>query len=396
MNSAKNTVVAILLLGVSYGVYQVINAPDTGDPLAGLMKMVEPSGNPAASADASAEKTGSSGDWNTSFTAPEPPALPSMPSQPPVLNKLEPAPANQSTASPKQPNAQPPGIGGFASPDRAPANSPATSSFSSPESGLGNLAPIKPKTEISIPRFGPIESGPQSTATFGPAPGGSLAGVPAALAPLNEVWPAAEQMVNAGNFRDALEKLTPYLERTGSSSPDHERLTHWLDALALKVVYSTEHRLDSTPYIVRAGETLDSLSASWGVPAEFIYKVNAQRIPNPSELTPGIELKKIAGPCRASVSKTDRELTLYVSGLYAGRFPLAGDTSSLQSGAFHITRKQKSGSQCGDYCLETNQPGLALHAAGPGAPSTGTLSFQTADAEDLFVILPEGSEVLIR
>ncbi len=46
--------------------------------------------------------------------------------------------------------------------------------------------------------------------------------------------------------------------------------------------------------------------------------------------------------------------------------------------------------------MELDQPGLALHASGLNSSSSGTLAFQTADAEDLFGILSEGSEVTIR
>lgn len=410
MNSAKNTVVAILLLGVSYGVYQVINAPDTGDPLVGLMKLVEPSADASPMAATETPKSGVADDWNASFTAPTPPELPPLPEQPAARPAAQPPAQNVASSSmANSPPAGPPaGIAGFHSPGPAPTNqspanpapsNPPSSSVAMPGDGIANLAPIKPRDNGPPTRFGAPGSEaqpPASSATINPPASNSYAGTALVPSPLGEAWPAVEQMAGAGNFRGALEKLSPYYERTSAGSPDREQLTSWLDALAAKVIYSTEHRFDAAPYIVQPGDSLDSLAVSWQIPAQLIYNVNRQRIPNPSQLTPGIELKKIAGPFRASVSRSDGELTLYVNELYAGRFRLAGDVSSLAGGTCRITRKQSSGSPCGQFCLETSQPGLALHAAGTGSPPSGTISFQTADAEDLFGILSEGSEITVR
>jgi LysM repeat protein len=400
VHSAKNTVVAILLLGVSYGVYQVINAPAGGDPLAGLMRM---NGDPAAS-EPPAAATGDD-DWNTA-------ALPPPPSSfPPLSAGLTLDESSAAGAGDPPPSAAIPALTPPAQPAAAPLPPLSTASISFPPSGNSTNTPVPaPFVAPTDERLGQLPSAPAPTTQFqppaapptrafvtAPVPGNATTSTAApSTTTLDAAWPEAEKQVAAGNYRGALELLSPWHERTAATDPGRDKLNQWLDALAGKVVYSIEHHLDPVPHIVKQGETLDSIAEAWSVPAQLVYNINQQKIPNPIELTPGTELKKVRGPFNAVVHAGQRELTLYVNSLYAGRFPLAAAPTGLSSGSWQIADKKEAGHTCGPYCLQLNQPGLALHAADAASGAAGGLAFQTADAKDLFNILTVGSTVSIR
>lgn len=392
MHSAKNTVVAILLLGVSYGVYQVINAPMGGDPLAGLMRM---SGDGQAAAQP-ASPVDDEADWNTA-------ALPPPPSSFPPLS------AGQTLDEPG-----PDGLSPTPKPQPAPSLHPTIPLLDEPPAGLSEAKfAIPPESSPGVPgltppppfktpgddRPGQASAEPDRANFAVPPAGGSSMMTPAApvASTIDATWPEAEKQVAAGNFRGALELLTPWHEKTAATDPARARLNQWLDALAGKVVYSVEHHLDPLPYIVKPGDTLDSIAQSWSVPQQLVYNVNQQKIPNPMALVPGTELKQVRGPFNAVVHAGQRELTLYVNGLYAGRFAMSGDApATLTSGSWQIADKKEAGHSCGPYCLQLGQSGLALHAADATSSAAGGIAFQTADAKDLFNILTVGSTVSVR
>ncbi len=407
MHSAKNTVVAILLLGVSYGVYQVINAPAGGDPLAGLMRM---SGD--SDANEGPATTSDDDDWNTAALPPPPstfppltagrtldepsapgsapaPAISAIPALNPVRQPLDVPPVAPSSASitlpPPASSTVPTGLTG------QPGNS-GTSAFNAPLDDRLTQVPAKP--EFAASQLQPVPASSAGAFVTAPVAGGSSSA--SSPASIDAIWPVVEQKVTAGDFRGALETLTPLHGQVSSSDPSRVRLNEWLDALAGKVIYSVEHHLDPVPYIVKSGDTLDSIAQAWSVPAQLVYNVNQQKIPNPIELTPGTELKQVRGPFHAVVHAGQQELTLYVNSLYAGRFPLATASAGLASGNWQIADKKEAGHTCGPYCLQLNQPGLALHAADAASSTSSGIAFHSADAKDLFNILTVGSTVSIR
>ena len=72
--------------------------------------------------------------------------------------------------------------------------------------------------------------------------------------------------------------------------------------------------------MVRRNESLDEIAERYNVPLELLQKING--IDNPEVLVPGTELKVVTGPFRANMDLPGQELTLFLNGLYAGRFPI--------------------------------------------------------------------------
>ncbi len=432
MHSSKNTIVAILLLGVSYGVYQVMTAPAPSLSVGEELSISE------------GDVAGSSGGQLSSGQAE--PARPKSPldfpiSKPSLTQELgsssqrESADVNRSAAA----DILPPSLS-FDSPSTTSSlpskqtnqpkqdyvTTPATSGsndfggFSSkpgefnPASGGGSLgeaqtpgndfstssnfpstsmAPITPKTN---PPSGSTEfagSGNDATGAF-PNLRQSMESMadPTPTKPLAEMWPVVESQVNAGQLREALRSLTPYCQERNLSEEEKTQLFTWLDALATKVVYSHEHHLQPVAYVVKPTDSLDTIAAQWNVPVQLIYNINKSKISNPIELAAGTELKQVSGPFQAVVECTQRELTLYVDGLYAGRFPITQCDPGLPAGDFEVTTKSARDQQHGDFTVMLNS-GMPLHAEAEGAQG---IAFQRKDAQDLFGILSVGSRVTIR
>lgn len=421
MNSAKNTVVAILLLGVSYGVYQVINAPEGSDPLGGLIRFSSGAGTtePAAGEPASAAD-----DWNAAAR----PAAPPVPDlkqiatlesgagrSPSGFEGLAPPPvagagfSAEPLTGPVQPPTLPPALPSLSAshpvPDRGTASisnglSPVTRE---PESAAVLSAPaasggMVQSPAAAMPGSSPLAAGvgddtAHATVRAVP-PGNSYAATPPV--PLESLWPTVNQLASSGNFRGALERLTPYHERTSADAAGRGQLNEWLDALAAKVVYSTEHHLRPAPYVVQAGDTLDSIAQAWRVPAQLVYNVNRQQIANPTALQPGTEFKAIPGPFRAVAMTSSQELTLYADGLYAGRFRITSGVGQIPQGTWRVKSRQAFGHASGDFCLELDAPGLVLCASGSPTVAPTALTFSPTDAEELFGILSVDSEITVR
>lgn len=395
MSSAKNTVVAILLLGVSYGVYQVINAPEGPDPLAGLVQIG--TGNPVTGDASGAKGEAAADDWN----AASPPApLPALPS--PAGSTAGLAGSGGLNVPPLQPSASggQQGLSPFSSPGSLneplpPANGltpvpPSGAAFPAVGGNANNQGlPGSPGGLQSPP------SAPGDTVKLSPQLGDQFTGTRPPV-PLVSIWSEVQKLTDEGKFAEALNRLSPYHRQVPPTDPERSRLNDWLDALAAKVIYSSEHHFRPEPYEVRAGDTLEALSGAWNIPQQLIYNVNRDQLPDPMALQPGTKLKYLKGPFRGELDSSRSELTLYADGMYAGRFPLAGAVS-LTPGTYRVLNKVATGHACGDFCLVLDPAGMAtISAAGGSAPSQAAATFAATDAEDLFGILSIQSEIVVR
>ena len=227
------------------------------------------------------------------------------------------------------------------------------------------------------------------------------------------VWPVAESMIEEERFRKPLELLTRFYDSPGLSGPQQQRLNGWLDSLAVKVVFSDEHHL-APAYVSEPGDNLLDLGREWGVPGQLIYNVNKVNLPNPSAIAPGTKLKKISGPINATVDLSSNTMTLFVEGLYAGRFNVVVGTSGLpRPGDFKVVGKLAGGHDWKDI-NGSYPPGhpnnhygkhwiamegsLCMHSVPANTQDghLGCLGLSEKDAEDVFSILSEGSTISIQ
>jgi len=236
-------------------------------------------------------------------------------------------------------------------------------------------------------------------------------GVPDA-GPLEINWAEIDQLVEKSNYRRALLTLTTYY-RAELAEGQREQLIQWLDALAGKVIYSTEHWFDEQPYVVAPDDTLASISQAWNVPPQLVYNINRAKIPDPAKLVPGTELKVVQGPFRAELDVKSQELTVFCGGLYAGRFPVTiGGDLKWTSDVMQVQAKTESGMEyrdalgvvfapddpnnpLGSVCIDLGD-GVVLHSArGSSADPRAKVQLSQEDAIDLFAILSPRSTVKI-
>lgn len=436
MNSLKNTIVAILLLGVSYGVYQILTTAEpkalsTAEFHSATDPEIEIPGEtfipPPLDNDSDSLPAGSTQPQPPQFNAPpvqtpavSPPVksltLPGRESQPvPTTKPAAPAPwtqlpANQDNQLPKFGSGNPTPSGQDSAASAAP--SPLTASTAAPppfNSVAAGSSTAPPKFEFPQTAATPftsrggtsgamLDNRPQSEAEAIPAQTSNApVGLTSASAPLPSLdssLQTARQLVAAGQMRQALGELSSQLHNPELAMLDQSTLYTWLDSLAGKVIYSGEHHLAPQPHIVQPNETLTSLAEAWQVPSQLVYNLNRERISNPFELAPGTELKKVSGPFRAELDLNKQTLTLFLGELYAGRFRCVSLAANLPPGSWKIENKLESGHPAGQFLLQTNQPEFSLHAQ-PADGSPVGCCFAQGDARDLFWILSVGSEIKI-
>lgn len=403
MNSIKNLFVVILLMGVSWGAFQVINAPD---PTLTAADPVEP--------------------FDTEpWQKPDKPGVPELPplnppgfdppssaaasnSQPPppadeelTLPELEIREAPETVAATPEPATPEPAT--------SPRNRQPTSSF--PEAQVtyneengdwpdGDFQP-QPQTELQ-----PVEPRTDTNLAIPSPP-------PATTVPGSIDWNGINRMVATGDFAGALTVLSGHYDTV--AAPDEQmRMRNWLDELAGKVIYSTEDYLEPQPHVVTAGETLESLANQWQVPASLIYNINRQQIPDRSGLVAGTRLKVVRGPFQARISLAHQELTLFLNDMYAGRFVIElGTDHEITPGEFVVETRTAEGHEYhsasgqviaagatdnpyGKYWIGFRNSDLCIHAAA-GQPDDlrGGIRMSSRDAADLCEILSDGSRVSI-
>lgn len=232
--------------------------------------------------------------------------------------------------------------------------------------------------------------------------------------PLSAAWTQVDRLVAETRYRDALKLLSRFYGTEDANGPQRQRLLGWLDALAGKVIFSSEHHFRDQPHVVAANESLVDLAQRWKVPAQLIYNINRSEIPNPASLAPGTELKVVDRPFNATIDLKSNVMTLFSDGLYAGRFPVrVGVSGDVAKGDYRVLAKAAEGFRWRDasgaeYPPESPLNGygphwiglsgsLCMHALKDGAAEGhhGCIGLNPTDAADVFQILSQASTVTI-
>ena len=213
---------------------------------------------------------------------------------------------------------------------------------------------------------------------------------------LQIAWDDAESLIREDNYKAALRRLTRFYT-SGDFNPAHnKKLMAWLNHLAGQVVYSTEHNMYK-PYVARDGDTLSELSSKWKVPAQLIYNINRANIADPANLSPGTELKVVLGEFRAVIDLSEQTLTLFVKELYAGQFSIRANPMS-RTGEFKVSEKLANlGPNTNDTPFTVLLDGGTRIAAIPESTmDIDQVGLSRKDAADVFSILSKNSTVTVR
>lgn len=443
MDTLKTAVVVVLLLAVLYGVYVVLTEPgplpqdlawrdQTSDPALQIEL-----GTPQPAADlgtiAPASSAGSAlppaSTWGGAVAPGSPTTSPAVtraelgaPSiSPPELLVA----SDEKAAEPAASSAAVPASSYATEARNASASSPVEPSEPADQDAAVNTAAVQSASAIEQSAVNTAANLGQNR--YSAAPGSERSAtvdpVPAADAPedgnttvevdtntFERVMQAVRNQLAEEQWYEALLRLSARLEVQGLTSAEREQLLGLLDPLAGKVIYSTEHLIQSG-YTVERGESLFAVADRHRVPWELLANING--IENPEVLLPGTQLKVVPGPFRAEVSIGRNELTLFAGKLYAGRFPITVGNDPLP--------------QPGDYEVKDKQPGRTYYAGDgrtvasddPSNPygrvwidlggdvcihgsseqgitnSSGCISLSPVDATDVYGILSKGSKVTI-
>jgi LysM repeat protein len=225
----------------------------------------------------------------------------------------------------------------------------------------------------------------------------------------HQAWKTAREQVGQGRHREALLALTPFYRDPAIPADEQEELIGWLDALAAKVVYSTEHLLEPA-HVVRRGQTLYTVADQYRVPYLLLKNINAVR--DNDVLLPGQNLKVVRGPFRAEVDLARHEITVFVQNLYAGRFPFTLGNDPVQPGEYLVRAKDPAKEFAGPQgVLPAKDPrnpyggiyidlgnGISFHGCPGDAYEDqrfGCIQLAPRDAEDLFDILSKDESTVV-
>jgi hypothetical protein len=213
----------------------------------------------------------------------------------------------------------------------------------------------------------------------------------------------AQTMLSEGKLVEALRELSGWYGHPVVKPEEQAALVELLGQLAGSVIYSRQHWL-LPAYVVRSSDTLDSIAAQYELPWQLLAKING--IKQLGELTPGQELKVIRGPFQGQLDLQQQWLTVFVDGMYAGRFrvELRGPINKPE-GSYPVVK------------FAANAPGVAAAGprhislggdvqllcpdeAGAGENSAGAwlgaIHITRPDMDDVFDMLSERSQVTIR
>jgi LysM repeat protein len=229
-------------------------------------------------------------------------------------------------------------------------------------------------------------------------------------------WNETQKLLRDGQLADALQSLSAWYSDPSLTSEQSERCNALLDQLAGTVIYSQDSYLEPA-YVVRSGDTLDSIAVEHGVSKEFLARING--LSEPYQLASGESLKVLRGPFRAEVSRSKSMLSLFLGNHYAGRFQVrlgsdlpaskaTYEVAMIEPGREFFDRrsgirvaaddpKNPYGNRWiglrGDQVTTAHNVGIH---ADQGTGQEGCLAVSAADAEDLAMILSLGAKVTIK
>ncbi|MEC8241646.1 MAG: LysM domain-containing protein [Planctomycetota bacterium] len=411
MNSLKTAFVSLILLGVLYGMYQVLQAPPVALDSDGYMTQEAPTTAEVfiGEEEISPDDLFAEDDTELALieSSSEAPALVETELEenegisPPELGDLQPQADDEPDSQVADPNIALigkedtlPSGGGFVRSQPEPISESETG-----QAGTGNLSPetVPPITET------PDNTNLASRAMQVPSPlfkrsRNELTDVQF-KSDLSQAWVDAEMLVNNLQYAQALNVLSYFYGDRRLSLKEEEELLTWLDALAAKVLYSTEHHLFEA-YIVQSTDTLSSIATAHGITEDLLYNINQTRFGNDGKLFAGLELKVIQGPVHAEMDVTGKTLTLFSGEAYAGRFELNfSPTMPFAAGSYTVLTRT-NGLTSGDSATSGYSIGLAngiefTEIGTDGVPPNEGIGLAMNDMFDVYSILSKESVVTI-
>lgn len=246
----------------------------------------------------------------------------------------------------------------------------------------------------------------------------------AAKPELQRLIDAAEANFQGGDLVGARVRFLAVLARVpGQADLLRDRVEQRLGEIGMELVCSRRPMPGKTEYVIVAGDSAQSIARRFGITQELLIKANG--ITDPHRIVAGRILRILEWPAfRLAVSKQGNTLVLTLNGEFFKRYAVGtGKAGETPAGTFTIQRKIErpswwlnDGSEIPYGSPEnilgtrwmslkatgTTRPvrGYGIHgtwnAAGIGrASSQGCIRMRNAEVEELFMLVAEGTPVII-
>lgn len=427
METIKTALVVVLLMAVLYGVYVILNKPT--EPLHPEIawhnqQIMEPlevdlggfeSALPPSQGSPAEVKTPI--DFGGTPDMPVDAVVPSLPNDDPSLPSDDANVANKDAPVAVSGQAPPDFIEPSASSAEAIAAAPtpvqAPSSYYAAEAvlNLNTVETVAEPVDAALPDNVAVESAAPGQSSFDLEGQFATESQLPTFSPFQNGVRSALSKIEDEQWYDALWTLSLFYNSPDLNAEQQQQLLDWLDPLAAKVIYSSEHLIEPA-YQVQRGETIQEIAERYAVPSQLLANING--LENPQLVPSGTSLKIVRGPFRADVDLAKNELTLFAGKLYAGRFPITiGIDREPEEGEFTIRDKLPGRTfYAGDgMTIPSGDPGnpfgsvwfdlgqdISIHGSAQSetGEARGCISLSPLDANDVFAILAKGSTVLIR
>ena len=146
------------------------------------------------------------------------------------------------------------------------------------------------------------------------------------------------ELLTQNQVNEAYEKLSRMYFHDEMTTEERQYVAKHLDLLAGGVLFSRRHHILEAPYMVKEGDTIESIAVQYKITPELLRKLNG--IPGTANAAAGTELKVLRGPLDARIYPNFHELVITMRDKYACRFPVSvGSSYAGQAGRFTVQEK---------------------------------------------------------
>lgn len=236
-----------------------------------------------------------------------------------------------------------------------------------------------------------------------------------ATPPARELLKKAKNLISQGNFKKAREICREVIDKYPQDIKyTREALRLWED-LNIKILFSPRVDEFSTLYKVKPGDTLSEIAKKFGTTVSLIKKSNRLKS---DIIRPGQSLKVVNKKFNILIDTSQNILMLKVDDKVIKTYTVStGKNNSTPLGSFRIINRipnpvwyrQDIGAVVppdspenilGKYWLGLSIKGYGIHGTNDGNEigkyvTQGCIRMRAKDIEELFTILPLGTEVVI-
>lgn len=231
---------------------------------------------------------------------------------------------------------------------------------------------------------------------------------------VEDLYEEGEYFYSNGKYDKSLKIFHTLIRKYPDNKELVNKINKKIEELNIKLLFSDIITEDSFLYEVKKGDTLAKIAARFNTTVQLIVRAN--KINSPDLIIPGQLLKIIKARFSILVDKSRNTLTLFKNGKPIKVYTVStGENNSTPTGRFVIEEKlikpvwYKIGAivppdspeyELGSRWIGISKKGYGIH--GTDNPETigryitrGCIRMYNRDVEELFDIVPGGTEVLI-